>query len=172
MILLSDVDLNSIEFISYNMRECDRAEIFAMLPHDNPYRFAWEATYVIQNTGRGQVSWHNGRPAAMAAFTEQWPGLWSVWMCGTNDFRAAAVPLLRWFRKEAAEILTVCQGRRLQCDSRVGHDEAHKMIRAMGGIEEGPVMRKYGKDGSDFQRFVWFNGENDAVLKPGYVRAA
>lgn len=172
MTLLSDIDLTAIEYISYNMRECDRTEIFAMLPHDNPYRFAWEAHHVILNNGRGKISWHNGRPAALAAFTEQWPGTWSVWMCGTNDFKLAAVPLLRWFRKEANEILTVCQGHRLQCDSRVGHDEAHKMIMAMGGLPEGEPMRKYGKDGSDYQRFVWFNGENDAVLKPGYVRAA
>lgn len=170
--MLSDVDLMSIEFIAYNMRECDRTEIFAMLPHDNLYRFAWEAHHVLVNSGRGKIAWHNGRPAALAGFVEQWSGVWQVWMCGTDDFKPAAVPLLRWFRKEANEILTVCKGHRLQCDSRMGHDEAHKMIMAMGGVPEGPPMRRYGKDGSDFQRFVWLNGENDAVLKPGYVRAA
>ena len=82
-----------------------------------------------------------------------------------------ALPLLKWFRTEANEILTVCKGHRLQCDSRADYEEAHKMIRAFGGVEES-TLRRYGKDGSDYIRFVWFNGENDAVLKPHYTRAA
>lgn len=169
---LADLDLMSMEFLAYNMRENDRTEIFALIDHDNPWRFAWDAFHLVLNKGRGKVSWVNGKPAAMAAFVEERPGVWQVWMCGTNDFKAAAMPLLRWFRKEANDILGVCNGHRLQCDSRVGYDEAHKMIVAMGGIAEGPPMRRYGKDGADYQRFVWLNGENDAVLKPGYIRAA
>jgi hypothetical protein len=172
MTLLSDVDLLSIEFIVYNMRPGDREEIFGLIDHDNNYRFAWEAYHLVLNKGRGKISWHDGKPAAFAAFVEERPGVWSVWMMGTKDFKAAAMPLLRWFRKEANDILSVCKGHRLQCDSRADYEEAHKMIKAMGGIEEGPPMRRYGKDGSDYQRFIWLNGENDAVLKSGYVRAA
>jgi hypothetical protein len=89
---------------------------------------------------------------------------------GTDDFRAAIKPLLRWVRIEANDILTVCQGRRLQCDSLVTHDEAHKMIMAMGAVREGPPMRRFGRGDLDYQRFVWLAGENDAVLKPHYVR--
>lgn len=170
--MITDISHADIEFICLNMRAVDRAEIYAMRPHDSPVRLAWESYHHILNNGRGRIAWAKGRPAAVAAFTEDWPGVWSVWMFGTDDFRAAAVPLLRWFRKEANEILSVCNGHRLQCDSRCGHDEAHKMIQALGGIPEGPAMRKFGKDGSDFQRFVWINGENDAVLKPHYTRAA
>ncbi len=169
---LADLDLMSMEFLAYNMRERDRVEIFGLVDHDNPWRFAWDAHHLVLNKGRGKVAWFNGKPAAMAAFVEERPGVWQVWMCGTDDFKAAAMPLLRWFRKEANDILGVCKGHRLQCDSRADYEEAHKMIKAMGGIEEGPPMRRYGKDGADYQRFVWFNGENDAVLKPGYIRAA
>ncbi len=169
---IEDIDLLSIEYICYRMREDDRKEVFAIVPHDNPYRLAWETYHTILNNGRGRVAWYNGKPAAVAAFVENWPGNWQVYMYGTDDFKAAAVPLLRWFRKEANEILTVCKGHRLQCHSQVGHPEADKMIRAMGGIPEGPPLRRFGKDGSDFQTYVWLNGENDAVLKSGYVRAA
>lgn len=170
--MLTDIDHVSIEYIAINMREGDWTEISALLPHDSRIRFAWEAYHHILNNGRGQVSWHDGRPAALAAFVEMRPGVWEVYMCGTGDFTAALVPLLRWFRREANDILGVCKGHRLQCDSRCGYDEAHKMIMAMGGKAEGEPMRRYGKDGSDFQRFVWLNGENDAVLKPHYTRAA
>ena len=97
--------------------------------------------------------------------------MWSVWMFGTDDFKDCAVELIRWFRREVNDILTTCQGHRLQCDSRFDHEEAHRMIKALGAIEE-CRLRKYGKDGADYIRFVWFRGENDAVLKPHYVRAA
>lgn len=161
----------ALEQICRSMRAEDKAEIYAMRPHDSWYTLAWEAYVITRDTGRGMISWHAGRPVAFAAFTEVWPGRWQVWMFGTDEFKHGAIPLLRWFRKEANDILSVCHGHRLDCDSLVGHDEAHRMIKAMGGIEDGPPMRKYGKGGEDFQRFAWFNGENDAVLKSGYVRA-
>lgn len=167
--MLTDISYFELEFICMGMRESDKSEIFAMRPHDNPLQLAMEAHAVIKNQGRGQISWVKGRPAAVAAFTEDWPGVWSVWMFGTEDFKAAAIPLLRWVRKEANDILKVCAGHRLQCDSAASHHEAHKMIKAMGAIPEF-TMRKYGKTGEDFIRFVWLNGENDAVLKPHYQR--
>jgi len=154
------------------MRAQDWQEISALLQHDSRIRFAWEAYHYVLNNGRGKVSWHRQKPAAFAAFTERHPGVWDVYMFGTDDFRSAAMPLLKWFRSEANDILSVCAGHRLQCDSRCGYDEAHKLIRAMGGIQEGTPMRKYGKDGADYQRFVWLNGENDAVLRPHYVPSA
>ena len=169
--MLTDIDLLATEFICYNMRESDKREIFAMRPHDNPYLLAWEAYHMVLNNGRGRIAWHNGKPAVFCAFTETWPRRWNCWMFGTEDFRAAAMPAIRWFRNEAREILTVCEAHRLDCDSIEGHAEAHKMIKALGGVEDGPPMRRYGKNGETFQRFVWFNGENN-VLEPGYVRAA
>jgi hypothetical protein len=168
--MLTDIDYFAIEYICLNLREQDKEEILNLRPHDNPLQLAYEAHQGIKNCGRGRISWVKGKPAALAAFTESWPGVWDVWMFGTEDFKAAAIPLLRWVRTEANEILQVCAGHRLQCDSRDGYDEAHKMIRAMGGRPEF-TMRRYGKDGSDYVRFIWLNGEDDAVLKPHYVRA-
>lgn len=167
---LTDIDYNSVEYVVLNMRACDREEIYALRAHDNPLQLAMEAHAAIRNMGRGRIAWVDGKPAAVAAFTEEWPGVWYVWMFGTNDFKAAAIPLLRWVRTEANEILSVCKGHRLHCDSMVGHDEAHKMIKAMGGLPEF-TMRRLGKNGEDFTRFVWLRGENEQVLHPHYVRA-
>lgn len=172
MVTTTHITLGSLEYIALNMREVDRLEAFAVVPHDNPCRLAWESYHYIINNGRGQIAWHAGKPAGMCAITENWPGCWQVWMFGTEDFKSVALPLVRWFRKEANDILTTCEGRRLQCDSRIGHPDAHKMLVAFGAIPEGDPMRRYGKDGSDFQRYVWIKGENDAVLQPGFTRAA
>lgn len=169
--MLTELTYVDLEYVVLNMRDEDWREIIGLQDHESPLRLACEMNYFIGNHGRGRVSWVDGRPAAVAFFAERWPGVWEVGMFGTNSFKAAAMPLLRWFRQEANEILTVCNGHRLHCDSRADHEEAHRMIRAMGGEEE-VTLRRLGKDGSDYIRFVWLNGENDAVLKPGYVRAA
>jgi hypothetical protein len=170
LVTLTDVDYIALEFICMNMRECDKEELYALRTYDNPLQLAMDAHAAIRNLGRGRISWVKGRPAAVGAFTEDYPGVWSVWMFGTDDFKAAAIPLLRWVRTEANEILTVCKGHRLHCDSIANHPDAHKMIQAMGGKQES-VKRKLGKGGEDFICFVWLNGENDAILKPHYVRA-
>lgn len=170
--MLTNVALHELEYICLHMRERDKQEIFGMLSHDSPLRLAWESYHYILNNGRGQIAWHNGRPAAIAAFTETHPGVWNVWAFGTEDFKASAVPLIRWFRKEARDILSVCAGHRLQCDSRADYEEAHKYIMAFGGRPEGPPMKAYGKDGADYQRFVWLKSEDSAILGKHYTRAA
>lgn len=159
-----------LEDICFRMREVDRAEIFNLRDYDSPYQLAWEAYSLITRAGRGRIAWWNGRPTGVFAFTCQHKNLWDIWMWGTDDFRNVAVDLLRYARREANEILTVCNAKRLQCDSRVGHEDAHKMLRAMGAVPES-TLRFYGKDGGHYIRYVWINGENDAVLKSHYVRA-
>ena len=168
--MLTDLTFTDLHYICTHMREKDQQEIYNLRPHDNPLQLAYEAHHIIKNTGRGTISWANGRPAGVGAFTEDWPGAWQVWMFGTDDFVSALIPLMRWIRTEANDILSVCKAHRLQCDSRADYEDAHKLIRSMGGRPEGPPMRKYGKDGSDYQRFVWFTGENDSFLRPNYVQ--
>lgn len=167
---LTDITYPSLEYVCMNLRACDREEIFALRNHDNPLQLACEAHAAIRNLGRGRVAWYRGRPAAIGAFTQEWRGVWSAWMFGTDDFKASLVPLVRWMRNEANAILSVCEGHRCHCDSRADHTEAHKLIQALGGRREF-TMRRYGKDKSDFIRFVWLNGEDNAVLEPHYVRS-
>lgn len=148
------------------MRESDREEILNLRPHDSEFQLAFEVYTHISTSGRGVVSWHRGYPAALAGFTESYPGVWEVFMFGTDDFKDALFPLMRWIKTEAKAILSVCKGHRLQCDSRSTHHEAHKLIKSMGGVPES-TMRSYGKDSSDYIRFVWFP-ETDDFLHPNY----
>lgn len=174
--MLSDLDYNSLEYICLNLREQDKAEIYGMRGHDNALQLAMESHAYIKNNGRGVVAWWNGKPCAIAAMSEDWPGVWSIWMFGTDDFKSGAIELLRWFRKEANDILTVCKGHRIQCDSMASYEEAHKMIEAMGGRKE-HVFRHYGRakdDGSepdDYIRYVWLKERDSAILQPHYKRA-
>ena len=168
--MLTDITYLDLEYVVLNMRERDKGEIFALRSHDNPLQLAMEAHSAIRNLGRGQIAWAHGRPCAVLAFTEEWPGMWSIWMFGTDDFKHGAIDLLRWARKEANAILSVCKGHRIQADSRADYEEAHKLIRAAGGRPEF-TMRAYGKNGEDYIRFVWLRSEDSAILGPHFVRA-
>lgn len=169
--MLSDINLYDLEYICLHMREQDRIEVLGLQSHDSPLRLAYEATHYIRNNGRAQIAWYKGRPAALFAFVETRSGVWEVWMFGTDDFRNVALDLMRWCRKTANDILSNAKGHRLQAMSRAGYDEAHKLIRAMGGVEE-CTHRRFGKDGSDYVCFAWLNGVNDAVLRPHYKKGA
>lgn len=165
MSALTDIDLVSLEYICLNMRPIDAVEIFGVRDHDSPIKLAWEAHYLIRAKGRGRIAWHDGRPAALIALTEDRPGVWQIWMFGTAAFKSVAYTCMRWAREQAADLIEHHGGMRLHCESHEDHDEAHRFLRALGAVEEGPPMRHFGKDGKDYQRFVWIAGENDHKLR-------
>ncbi|MEW5705129.1 MAG: hypothetical protein AB1781_11185 [Pseudomonadota bacterium] len=163
--VLTDIDLVSLEYVCLNMRPIDAVEIYGVRDHDSPIRLAWEAYHMIRNRGRGRIAWHNGRPAAVIALTEDRPGVWQIWMFGTGDFKAVAYACMRWARETVADLIENHGGKRLHCESHEAHTEAHRFLRALGAIAEGPPMRHFGKDGASYQRFVWIAGENDHRLR-------
>lgn len=163
---LSEVTLNALTVICLNMREADRLEIMNVVAHDSPVRLAQEAYGMITNMGRGRIAWHNQKPAAVIFLVEERPKVWQIGMFGTDDTKAVAFPCMRWAREQLRELeQPPMNGRRLQCDSRVGHVEAEKFLLALGAHKEGPPMRHFGKDGGDYQRYIWLIGDNDHVLR-------
>lgn len=169
-ILLRDLNLFAVEYLTFNMREQDKAEVFGVWRHDDELRFAGEVTHILRNYGRSQIAYIEGKPAALFGFScHLKPKVYDVWMFGTQDFTKALFPLMRWCRNEANDILSIEKAHRLQAQSRADHHEAHKLIKAMGGIEE-CRLEGWGKDGSDYLMFKWINGKNDAILKPHYVQ--
>lgn len=169
--MLTEIDYGSLEFICLGMRKIDRDEIYNTRENDNPLQLAFEAHYTFKNKGRGRVAWHNGKPCAVVALTESWPGHWEISMFGTDDLPKAGIEMIRWIRNEISDIFKISAGRRLQCHSREGHPEAHTMIKALGGKPDGPWKEAYGKDGSRYQLYVWLRGVNDQFMDAGYVRA-
>lgn len=161
--MLAEIDLASIEYVCLNLRPVDRDEIFNVRPHDNPVYLAWEAFGLLANMGRGRVAWVDGKPAGVIGIIEHRRGVWDIMMFGTEAMPKVALEMMRWARLNIPELIDL-DGRRLQCDSRVGHDEAHRFLMALGAEREGPPMRSFGKDGSDYQRFVWIKGDNGFVI--------
>lgn len=155
---LHDVDRSSLEYICLHLRERDKREIYGIRNHDNPIRLAWEAHHMLTSQGRGKIAWHDGKPVAVLGFVESWPGMWDAIAFGTDEFPQVAFELMRYGRKEAAQILKDVGGRRLQADAHIENIDGHKFIEALGGKAEFD-MRLFGKDGSTYRRFVWFTGQ-------------
>ena len=168
---MTPITMMAVESICYRMRDADKREIYAIRPHDNAYRLAWECHSIVMAQGRGRIAWYRGRPTGFVAFTENWPGNWNVWMFGTDEFKSVVVPMVGWARREVKQILEHNSGHRCQCESIMGHDEAHKLLRALGAKPEGPPLLGWGKGGESFQRFVWLRDRDAAVSEPGFVRA-
>lgn len=163
--VVAEVTLPALQYVCLNLRQIDADEIYNMRSHDSWYRLAWEAYSMIKAEGRGVIAYVGAKPAAVCAFRETHTGLWEVMMFGTDELPKVAVMLMSWARRQIKDLVANHGGQRLQCDSRMGHDEAHKMLRALGAVEEGPPMVCFGKDGSSYQRFVWIWGRNSQVAE-------
>ena len=161
--MLTEIDLPALEFICLNLRAVDAREIYNVVDHDNPMLLAHQAHYMAVTKGRGVIAWWKGKPAACIAFTEERPTVWLISMFGTDDFRNVAIDCMRWARRTAVEMIAERKGRRLQCDSHIEHEEAHKFLTVLGARREGPPMKHYGKDGSDYIRFVWIAEDNGII---------
>lgn len=169
---LTEPTRGAIDYIAMHMRDEDWNEIVNLLDHDSRIQFGWQAYMLMTTRGRGRVVWHDRKPAIGVAFIEHRPGLWDVQMYGTDDFRFAAKHALRWIRDTLPDLRDNLGGRRLQADSHIDHVEAHRFMRMLGARQEGEPMRKFGKDGSSYLRFVWIDDETDKFPIFGKVEAA
>jgi hypothetical protein len=160
--VMSPIDLHALTAICLSLRDRDAKEIFGLRPHDCPLRLAGEAYTVLTHMGRGKIAWHKGQPVAVLGFYERWPGCWEAVSFGTDRYADVGIDLMRYGRQLARDILGEIGANRLQADSRIDNVQAHAFIKALGGNPEG-TMKHYGKDGTDYVRFVWL-AESDAKL--------
>lgn len=140
-----------------NMREIDHAEVFGMRGHDNPLLLAkevvWASTY-----GKAAIATHNGRPCAVIGVSPMWPGVWSAWSFGTDDWSKAVLQLSRYALKTLRPFILERGAHRLQCESHIEHTDAHRWLMTLGAKPEAR-LRGYGRDGSDYIMFSWSNAD-------------
>lgn len=160
---ITPITLGSLEMICRELREVDQREILNLRPHDSWAILALEAYHVLAYQGRGVIAWVDGMPAGVMGFGKLRPGVWDAVSFGTNNYEKAAFLLMRAGREMARDILRETDARRLQADARADNIKAHQFIEALGGKPES-TMRSYGKDGSDYVRFVWLRAAGDGAL--------
>ena len=148
------VSLNAVEYICINMREVDQREIYNMRNHDSPLVLAREVC-MAASIGKAGVAWRDNKPAAVVGVSPLWPGVWSIWSFGTEDWTKCALEITKYGQRVLKPWLyTKTTAHRLQCESRVDHKEAHEWLVRCGAHVEGRLSG-YGRDGSDYIMFAW-----------------
>lgn len=140
-----------LTWIAKHLREWDRREIMATRWSEEPADLAREAAL------SGDTSWAalvDGIPAVAYGAFPMWPGVWSVWAFGTDNFRHAGREVTRHIRRAIIPGMAQVGARRAQAYSMDGHDDAQRWIKALGGKRES-IAYGYGKGGEDFHLFVY-----------------
>jgi hypothetical protein len=136
-----------------NMRQADALEIFGLRGHDDPALLAKEVV-LAATYGKAAIATHDGIPAALIGVSPLWPGVWSAWSFGTDQWASCAIELTRYAVRVLRPYLLDRGAHRLQCESRIDHSDAHRWLSALGARPEG-VLRGYGRDGADYVMFSW-----------------
>lgn len=141
---------DAVLHVAERMREWDRREIFAARWNDDPFPLAAECmTY-------GEFTWIAAldEPIAFIGAAPMHPGVWSVLMFATDDFRRIRLSLTKHVVRVMIPALVEIGAHRAECHSLEGHDDAHDWLKLLGAQREG-VRPGFGKNGEDFVCFSW-----------------
>jgi hypothetical protein len=133
------------------MREADRREVFATRFDDDPDALARE---LVAASRIGAVVARAGRPVAAMGAMECWPGLWSVWLIATDEWKSVARATTRWARHALETILPEAGAHRCECRSIADHETAHRWLVHLGAREEA-VHPEFGRMRETFITFAW-----------------
>lgn len=144
-------------FVARHMRAIDRQEIMATRwclggQAENAEQVAKDCA------GSGEFAWVfetlDGFPAVAIGAVPRWPGVWSVWCFGTDDFKHIGRHLTKWVRRVMIPALEAVGCHRAECASLSTHTQAHAWLEALGAVKE-TVLWQYGRAGEDFYLYVW-----------------
>jgi RimJ/RimL family protein N-acetyltransferase len=137
--------------VAFRMRERDRREIFANRWDDDPLSVANDAVKM-----GWQVGWTAGLEDPIAAFgcLQMWPGVWSMWLFATDNFRQIRISMTRLIVRDIVPMLFDAGAHRLEARSMEGHHEAQRWLEVIGAKREA-TLKGYGRAGEDFHVYAW-----------------
>lgn len=138
--------------VAANMREWDKREIYANRWDDDPEGVARDAVAMGQSVG--WVAGLDDRPIAAFGCFQMWPGVWSMWLFATDDFRQIRFSMTKLIVRNIIPMLWEAGAHRLQCHSMDGHDDAQDWLKVIGARRES-TCPGYGRNGEAFHCYVW-----------------
>lgn len=160
--IVSHVTHDTVLHVAMNMRDADKREIYALRWEDNPFLVTND---VMAARNFSWVAWLDGRPCAVFGGAPLHPGVWSMFMFATDDFRRLALGLTRMARRQIVpRLFGEIGAHRLQCHSHVEHEDAHRWLASLG-CERESILKGFGRDGSDYIMFTLSKVENPVDRK-------
>jgi hypothetical protein len=152
---LLEADPASIMRVASDMREVDRAEIFATRWTDSAIDLAEDICripgpkWVAHADGAGPVAAYGAMP--------MWPGVWSMYLFATDDFQRVAWDVTRHIIRVMMPSLAIAKAHRAEARSAASHTEAHVWLERLGAKREA-TLKNYGRNREDFIVFAWSVG--------------
>jgi RimJ/RimL family protein N-acetyltransferase len=148
---LEPITLDAARYVATFMRDADRGEIFAGRWRTDPNQLAVDCTAIGDF---GWVAKKNGTPIAVVGAVPVHPGVWSVFMFATDDFRQISISLTKFVKRVMIPALVQSGAHRAECKSMEGHEEAHRWLELLGAEREA-THPEYGRNRETFHTYVW-----------------
>ena len=144
-----------------NLRARDRAELFATEWSDDPAVLAEHAA----NSGAFRWGCYlDGRPVAMIGAAPRWPGVWTAWAWGTDDWPRVVLTLTRHVRRFMLPALLRAGAHRVDAWALAEHEDARRWLERCGAKPVNHLVG-WGRNRETFVVHVWTrHGAKRAVL--------
>tara|TARA_R110002126_G_C10287404_1_gene485684 strand:- start:51 stop:491 length:441 start_codon:yes stop_codon:yes gene_type:complete len=106
--------------------------------------------------GRGLAFLGEGNVYAVTGLAPMWDGVAEAWFIPTKDMQKKKIQTIRLVRRELDAAIQRLKLRRVQAAVRSDFAGAHKLAKFLGFESEG-LMKKYGPDGLDYERYAKWN---------------
>ena len=141
-----------LRHVVLNLRERDRAEIFALRWDDDPEGFLREA---LPQCGAMTWIWErDGVPVSIQGALPVRPGVWTAFAFGTGGWPGVVLDMTRHSRRFIMPALLRAGFRRCECRALASHVDSRKWILSLGAYEEA-TLERYGRRGETFVSYVW-----------------
>lgn len=153
--IIPEPDLADVLAVAENLRERDRAEIFATRYGDDPLDLARDT---VRTGAFRWGAYADGRPVAMIGAFPRWPNVWSVWAFGTDEWPRVVRALTRHVRSFMIPALYHAGAVRADCHALETHTDARKWLTYLGA-REANRLDFFGRNGECFVEYVWLRSQ-------------
>ena len=159
--ILEDPTFEQVLFIAENMRERDREEIYATRYGEDPAEVARD---VMRAGDFKWIALVDGTPVAAWGAYPRWPGVWTGWAFGTDDWPKAVRAVTRHVRRFMLPGLYHAGAHRVDCLAYAGHTDARDWLDYLGAKPEKP-LDNWGKNGETFVCYVWTREPTKQIME-------
>lgn len=149
--------------ICRNLRERDREELFATRFGDDPADLANSA---VASGGFRWGAYLDGRPVAAIGAQPRWPGVWTAWAYGTDDWPRVALTLTKHVRRFMLPALLRAGAHRVDAFALETHTDARRWLEMLGARPKN-ILAKWGRNGENFVCYVWTRKQTMRVIRSG-----
>ena len=100
------------------------------------------------------LSLDDGVPVASIGALPSWPGVWSAWAYGTDDWNKVALTLTKHVVRHMIPSLERFGAHRVQCHAMEKHTQACRWLERLGAKADAR-LDNYGRHGQSFVLYSW-----------------